>query len=147
MYKYKYPRAALTDDALVHTEENGMDYLLLIRRGTQPFKGSWALPGGFLNIDELLETACRRELKEETGLDIKKMTPFKAFDAIHRDPRQRTVTFVFSAKLPEKTVVKGADDADGARWFPLNNLPDLAFDHLEIVKDFFKKNSSIPSEL
>jgi 8-oxo-dGTP diphosphatase len=138
MYKYKYPRAAITVDALVYTEEEGAASVLLVRRGSQPFKGSWALPGGFLNIDERLETACKRELQEETGLEVEHMIPFRAFDAVHRDPRQRTVTFVFSAKLPEKAEVKGADDADSAAWFPLNDLPELAFDHLEIVKDFFE---------
>jgi 8-oxo-dGTP diphosphatase len=102
MYNYKYPRPALTVDALVYVKENSSFSVLLIQRGIEPFKGKWALPGGFVNMDELLETACKRELEEETGLHVGKMTQFKTFDAIDRDPRHRTISVVFSAQLPEK---------------------------------------------
>ena len=137
MYSYKYPRPALTVDALVYVEENGTFSVLLIQRGIEPFKGKWALPGGFVNMDELLETACKRELEEETGLKVDKMTQFKTFDAINRDPRHRTISVVFSAQLPEKAKVKGNDDAASAKWFPINNLPEMAFDHREILAEFF----------
>ena len=141
MYNYKYPRPALTVDALVYVKENGSFSVLLIQRGIEPFKGKWALPGGFVNMDELLETACKRELEEETGLQVAQMTQFKTFDAIDRDPRHRTISVVFSAKLPEKTEVKGNDDAAHAKWFPIKNLPEMAFDHREILEEFFSNRS------
>jgi len=137
MYSYKYPRPALTVDAIVFvTDENGTS-VLLIERGIEPFKGHWALPGGFVNIDELLETACKRELKEETGLEVKSMEQFKAYDAINRDPRHRTISVIYSTEISQKAKVKGSDDAAHAKWFPVNNLPDMAFDHSKILSDFF----------
>ncbi|SHE94600.1 8-oxo-dGTP diphosphatase [Mariniphaga anaerophila] len=137
MYSYKYPRPALTVDALVYVKEESDIFVLLIQRGIEPFKGMWALPGGFVNMDELLETACKRELEEETGLQVKKMDQFKAFDAINRDPRHRTISVVFSVQLPEKTDVKGGDDAASAKWFSVNNLPEMAFDHRKILEEYF----------
>lgn len=137
MYSYKYPRPALTVDALVYVKENGSFSVLLIQRGIEPFKGKWALPGGFVNMDELLETACKRELEEETGLQVEQMTQFKTFDAVDRDPRHRTISVVFSAQLPEKAEVKGNDDAAHAKWFSINHLPEMAFDHREILGEFF----------
>lgn len=137
MYSYKYPRPALTVDAIVYfNDENGTS-ILLIERGIEPFKGKWALPGGFVNIDELLETACKRELKEETGLEVKKMEQFKTYDAINRDPRHRTISVIYSAEISQKAEVIGGDDAAHAKWFPVNDLPEMAFDHSEILRDFF----------
>lgn len=138
MYSYKYPRPAVTVDALVYTKENGLLSVLLIQRGTEPFKGKWALPGGFADIDELLETACKRELFEETGVRAEKMKQFKTFDAIDRDPRHRTVSVVFSAELSHKVSAKGGDDAAAAKWFNTGNLPEMAFDHMKILKEFFE---------
>ncbi len=142
MYSYKYPRPALTVDALVYTLENNTLYVLLIRRGIEPFLDKWALPGGFVNMNELLETACKRELKEETGLETEKMQQFKVFDAIERDPRHRTISIVFSAMLDERKEVKGGDDAAHAEWFPVNSLPEMAFDHREIIEQFIRNLSS-----
>ena len=141
MYIYKYPRPALTVDAIVYCRENGNPLILLIQRGQPPFKDKWALPGGFVNKNELLETACKRELYEETGLQLEKMNQFRTFDAIDRDPRHRTISVVFSAMVDEKTEVNGGDDAAQAGWFPFDHLPELAFDHRMIIGDFFHAGS------
>ena len=139
MYSYKYPRPALTVDAIVFFQNQRKTYVLLIERGNEPFKNKWALPGGFVNMDELLETACIRELQEETGLKVTQMQQFKAYDKIDRDPRGRTISVVFSARLNNEQKVTGGDDAAHARWFSLDELPPLAFDHQKILDDFFLK--------
>jgi 8-oxo-dGTP diphosphatase len=138
MYTYNYPRAALTVDAIVFVKEENSVSVLLIERGRDPFKNKWALPGGFIEMDETLETACKRELLEETGLKVDKMTQFKTYDAIDRDPRHRTISVVYFAELDKKQHVKGDDDASRAEWFPISNLPELAFDHKQILEEFFK---------
>lgn len=137
MYSYKYPRAALTVDAIVYFVEEKTPKVLLIERGRDPFKNKWALPGGFIELDERLEQACIRELEEETGLEVNEMKQFRAYDAVDRDPRHRTISVVFSVKLDAEQKVKGSDDASNAAWFSLDELPDLAFDHAQILKDFF----------
>ena len=138
MYTYRYPRAALTVDAIVFVKSGKETSILLIERGREPFKNRWALPGGFIEMDETLEQACIRELEEETGLQIEKMQQFGAYDAINRDPRHRTISVVYSVELKEQKPVKGSDDAAQAKWFSLEDLPELAFDHAEILADFFK---------
>jgi 8-oxo-dGTP diphosphatase len=138
MYTYQYPRAAVTTDALVFVTEENEKYILLIERGNEPFKNKWAIPGGFIEMDETLEDACKRELDEETGLKVDKMVQFKTYDAVDRDPRHRTISTVFFAELDKKQHVKGGDDAARAEWFPISNLPELAFDHEQIIKEFFK---------
>lgn len=137
MYTYKYPRPALTVDALVYSQNNKKTQVLLIKRGQEPFEGKWALPGGFVNMDELLERACIRELHEETGMKVEKMQQFNVYDGIDRDPRHRTISVVHTVKLPGIQDVKGGDDAAQASWFYLDELPELAFDHHVILKDFF----------
>lgn len=141
MYSYKYPRVALTTDAIVFVTENNSTFVLLIKRGREPFKNRWALPGGFIEMDETLETACKRELEEETKLQVAKMKQFKTYDAINRDPRHRTISVVFSAELNEKQNVIGSDDASDAKWFSITELPELAFDHAVILKDFFSEKA------
>lgn len=137
MYSYKYPRAAVTTDALVFVKEGKEIFVLLVERGNEPFKNKWALPGGFIEMDEILETACKRELQEETGLVVDKMTQFKTYDAVDRDPRHRTISVIYYAELDKKEQVKGGDDAARAAWFTVSDLPELAFDHLQILQEFF----------
>lgn len=137
MYSYKYPRAALTVDAVVFVKQNSNIWVLLIERGRDPYKNKWALPGGFIEMDETLEQACIRELEEETGLKVETMLQFRAYDAIDRDPRHRTISVVHSVQLDEKMPVLGSDDASRAEWFLINDLPALAFDHAKILNDFF----------
>ncbi len=141
MYSYKYPRAALTVDAIVFVRKENYTSVLLIQRGNEPFKDQWARPGGFVDMDETLEQACIRELEEETGLRVDNMNQFHAYDAIDRDPRHRTISIVFSVELEEKQSVIGGDDASKAEWFAINELPNLAFDHQLILKDFFPDRS------
>ena len=137
MYTYNYPRAALTVDAIVFVKEGNAFFVLLIERGREPFKNTWALPGGFIEMDETLETACKRELLEETGLSVDKMTQFKTYDAIDRDPRHRTISVIYFTELNEKKEVNGGDDAARAGWFPVSDLSELAFDHRQILEEFF----------
>lgn len=124
----------LTADCVVFgCREDGSRSLLLVLRGNEPYKGMWALPGGFMEMDETLEACARRELQEETGLTLSApMTELGSFSRVDRDPRGRTVTVAFVA-MTELSTVKGSDDAAAAQWFSINDLPPLAFDHLEIV--------------
>lgn len=135
-YTYKYPRAALTTDALILKKHIGE--ILLIQRGIEPFKGKWALPGGFVEMDELLADACKRELMEETGLVVEKLEQFQVFDKVDRDPRGRTISVVFYGFVEKDADVKGGDDAAEAAWFKLDALPELAFDHDQVIDVFFK---------
>ncbi len=138
-FSYTYPRPALTVDALVAAGAADRVKILLIRRGKDPYAGMWALPGGFVDMEETLERACLRELKEETGMVLPAMQQFRVFDAPGRDPRHRTISVVFYAFIPDEMPVKGGDDASEAAWFSHNELPPLAFDHGEIISCFLKK--------
>lgn len=133
MYTYNYPRAAVTVDAILISSRNSV---LLIERGREPFKGKWALPGGFIEMDEELETACRRELEEETGLRVGEMKQFRAYGGVNRDPRHRTISVLFYAFTDDELIANAGDDAAKAQWFPLNQLPELAFDHQQILEEF-----------
>ena len=145
MYTYTYPRPAVTVDAIILTDA---DEILLIQRGREPFQGKWALPGGFADIDETLEEACRRELLEETGISVGQLEQYRVFDAINRDPRHRTLTLAFYAFLPGKKDPFAGDDAAQAQWFSIHDLPPLAFDHELIIsgftRDFLPKVSKRP---
>jgi 8-oxo-dGTP diphosphatase len=135
MYIYKYPRPSLTVDAVVFLNEDDILKILLIKRKHPPYEDCWALPGGFVDMDESLEVAAKRELKEETGLGGIELTQLAAFGDVDRDPRGRTVSIVFYGETTiNNSTVKGNDDAAEAEWFDINNLPDLAFDHAKIVK-------------
>ena len=133
-YTYKYPRPAVTADCIVITR--GADpKVLLIQRGDQPFKGGWAFPGGFMNMDETTEQCAIRELEEETGLRLSKIQQIGAYSKVDRDPRGRTITVAYLAIIDAPIPVTGLDDAAKAEWWPLSDLPHLAFDHYDIMQD------------
>jgi len=136
-YTYKYPRPAVTADCIVITRE-AEPKVLLIQRGDQPFKGGWAFPGGFMNMDETTERCAIRELEEETGLKVSKVNQIGAYSKVERDPRGRTVTVAYLAIVDAPIAVNGQDDASKAQWFPLSALPELAFDHADIMQDAIK---------
>lgn len=123
----------LTVDAVIFVKEEKDLRILLIKRNNEPFKDRWALPGGFLEDDEPLVDGARRELEEETGLKPKDLWQIKAFGAPDRDPRGRIISIAFLGILEATEEVKGNDDAVEAKWFPLSNLPELAFDHSKII--------------
>ena len=141
-YTYKYPRPAVTADCIVITKE-AEPKVLLIERGEEPFKGCWAFPGGFMNMDETTEQCAIRELEEETNLKVSEVHQIGAYSKVDRDPRGRTVTVVYLAIIDTPMTIKGQDDAAKAQWFPLTALPELAFDHDEIVRDAIKKYNEI----
>ena len=133
-HTYQYPRAALTVDCAVFGFDDGELKLLLIQRGLEPFKGRWALPGGFVRVDETLDEAARRELAEEAGLKDVWLEQLYTFSAVDRDPRERVVSVAHYA-LVKLTAhdAKAATDAADAKWFPVSRVPKLAFDHAEIL--------------
>ena len=133
-YTYKYPRPAVTTDCVVFTQEEEPK-VLLIQRGNEPYKGCWAFPGGFMNMEETAEECAVRELKEETGLTVNRIRQIGAYSKVDRDPRGRTVSIAYLAIVDTPTAVSGMDDAAKAAWFPLASLPDLAFDHQDIMAD------------
>lgn len=133
-YTYKYPRPAVTTDCVVFTKEEEPK-VLLIQRGNEPYKGCWAFPGGFMNMEETAEECAVRELKEETGLTVKQIQQIGAYSKVDRDPRGRTISIAYLAIVDAPTAVSGMDDAAKAAWFPLASLPDLAFDHQDIMTD------------
>ena len=127
----------MTADCVVITKED-TPQVLLIQRGFEPFKGCWALPGGFMNMDETTEQCAIRELEEETGLKISDVRQIGAFSKIDRDPRGRTITVAYLAIVDAPLEVKGLDDAAKAQWFLLSALPPLAFDHADILREAIK---------
>ena len=133
-YTYKYPRPAVTADCVVMTNEP-QPKVLLIQRGSDPFKGAWAFPGGFMNMDETTEECAIRELEEETGLKVSELHQIGAYSKVDRDPRGRTITVAYLAIIASPQEVKGMDDAAKAEWFPITELPHLAFDHYDIMSD------------
>lgn len=133
-YTYKYPRPAVTGDCIVITKAADAK-VLLIQRGDDPYKGCWAFPGGFMNMDETTEQCAIRELEEETGLKVNEVHQIGAYSKVDRDPRGRTITVAYLAIIDKPISVIGQDDAAKAEWWPINSLPQLAFDHDEIIAD------------
>ena len=141
-YTYKYPRPSVTADCIVITKE-AEPKVLLIKRGSESFKGGWAFPGGFMNMDETTEQCAVRELEEETGLRVAKVHQIGSYSKIDRDPRGRTVTVAYLAIVDEPKDVSGQDDAAKAEWWPLSDLPHLAFDHYDIMQDAIRKYKEV----
>ena len=140
MVSYVHPRAALTVDCVVFGLDEGGLKVLLIERALEPFAGRWALPGGFVRVDETLEDAARRELAEETGLTRVFLEQLYTFGAIARDPRERVVTVAWYAlvRLGDHRV-QAATDARDAAWFAVDALPRLAFDHAAITEQALRR--------
>lgn len=134
MYQYEYPHPAVTTDIVIFTIRDNQLKLLLIMRGGEPYKGQWALPGGFVQLDEDLESGARRELEEETGVSGVFLEQLYTFGSVARDPRERVITVSYYALAPsDKIVLQAATDAEAVGWFSMDELPKLAFDHQKIV--------------
>ena len=133
-YTYKYPRPAVTADCVVMTKVS-VPQVLLIERGADPYKGYWAFPGGFMNMDETTEQCAIRELEEETGMKVTDLQQIGAYSKVDRDPRGRTITVAYLTIVDTPLAVTGQDDAAKAEWWPIDALPPLAFDHEDIMKD------------
>ena len=141
MYTYQYPRVANSVDVVLIKDLTSGGQLLLIRRGNDPFKGKFALPGGFIDVDESLESAALRELEEETGIGGIKLTQIHTFSAPDRDPRGRIISTAYGAILDEKNDYQPEPDSDATQacWVYLSELPPLAFDHFTIIETALKK--------
>jgi len=134
-HNYKFPRAALTVDCVVFGLDDEDLKVLLIQRDLEPFAGKWALPGGFVHVDETLDQAARRELQEEAGLTKVFLEQLYTFGDLNRDPRERVVTVAYYSLVNIRDHrVQSATDARNAAWFPVLDMPTLCFDHKKIVK-------------
>ncbi|MEN6386659.1 MAG: NUDIX hydrolase [Phycisphaerales bacterium] len=142
-YIYEWPRPMVTVDAIVFNTAGAKPRLLMIRRGNEPYKGKWAFPGGFVDMDEELQAAVVRELQEETGLTGVKLKQFHTFGKCGRDPRGRNITIAFMG-ITKTEQIKGGDDAAEAKWYEIDALPEnLAFDHKDVADlaiKHFKEN-------
>ena len=139
-YTYPYPHPAVTVDVCLFTILDDQLKILLIKRGLELYKGDWALPGGFVQIDENLDQAVQRELEEETGAKGFNFEQFATFGQVDRDPRERVISVDYFALAPaEHVLLTAATDADEAAWFSIDELPDLAFDHAGIINKAVKR--------
>lgn len=131
-----FERPSVTTDILVFSIRESILSVLLVQRNEEPFENFWALPGGFVRMDEDLETGARRELSEETNISDIPIKQLGAYGAVGRDPRERVITVVFIALVPsDDLVARAGTDAKNARWYPIDELPPLAFDHQQILND------------
>jgi 8-oxo-dGTP diphosphatase len=132
-YTYDFERPMVTADCIIINHSN---HVLLIKRKNDPFAGSWAFPGGFVEMDEDIEESAVRELEEETSLTGIVLQQFKTYGKPGRDPRGRTITVVFYGDAPDEIHFRANDDAAEAAWFHIHSLPSLAFDHGDIFQEF-----------
>jgi 8-oxo-dGTP diphosphatase len=134
-FSYPYPHPAVTTDVVVFTIRDGRLSTLLVRRANPPHQGEWALPGGFLDIDEDLDACAARELAEETGINGVYLEQLYTFGATHRDPRERVISVTYYALVPQDALAtpRAASDAADVGWHAFDDLPQLAFDHAEII--------------
>ena len=137
-YCYKYPHPAVTADCVIFSDVENNIKVLLIQRGNNPYKGKWAFPGGFMDIYENAEECALRELEEETGLKDIRLEQFYTFTDVNRDPRERVISVAFWG-ITKTSEIKGNDDAIDARWFSLDKIPSLAFDHDLMLKKALEK--------
>lgn len=138
VYTYKYPHPAVTTDCVVFGFDGKELKVLLIERGMEPYKGMWAFPGGFLRMNETAEECAKRELKEETGLELTKVRELGSFSGVNRDPRERVISIAFYS-LARHSAVRGGDDASKAKWWAVDDIPQLAFDHDYILRQAMKR--------
>ncbi len=129
-----FPKPSVTVDVVIMTLLDHEFQVLLIKRRLPPYRGRWAIPGGFVHIDESLEDAARRELAEETGVTQVYLEQLYTFGEPQRDPRGRVISVAYFALVPSQVAITGGSDAREARWWPIKKLPSLAFDHTRIVQ-------------
>lgn len=135
-YTYYYPKPSVTTDCILLRQNKHID-ILLVKRKHDPFCGKWALPGGFVEIDEDLEEGAKRELLEETSIEHIELEQFKTYGKPGRDPRGRTISVVYFGFVNEnENELIAGDDAAEVLWFDLDSLPHLAFDHNKIINEF-----------
>lgn len=135
-YIYEWPRPMVTVDAVILRRMENDTQVLLIKRGDEPFKDCWSLPGGFIEMDEELEDAAARELKEEAGISGVKLEQMRTYGTVGRDPRGRQISVVFRGMLKSEKRIKAGDDAADVKWFSIRKLPKkMGFDHRRIIKD------------
>jgi 8-oxo-dGTP diphosphatase len=130
----EFSKPAVTVDVVLMTLRDNDLQVLLIKRDHAPYRGRWAIPGGFVHLNETLEAAARRELKEETGVTHVYLEQLYTFGDPQRDPRGHVISVAYIALVPAPVEVKGGSDAREARWWPIKQLPPLAFDHTRIVQ-------------
>ncbi len=138
-FTYRFPRPAVTVDCIIfRIYPDEITEVLLIKRANEPFKNKWALPGGFINIDEEIEHAAKRELFEETGIIHHTLEQLFTIGTVGRDPRHRTISIIYGGLFNSATMkINAGDDAKEAAWFRIDNLPPLAFDHNNIIRKTF----------
>lgn len=142
-YEYEYPHPAVTVDVVIFTVRNDELKVLLIKRALEPFIGSWALPGGFVDLEEGLVDAAKRELQEETGVAAAYLEQLYTFGDPNRDPRERVISVAYYALMPSDALeIRAASDAEGVGWFSIDDLPGLAFDHREILDTALERLSA-----
>jgi|SRR5690606_6153193 len=133
------PKIFVTVDVVLFRKMNSSYEILLIQRLNEPFKDYWALPGGFVDENEELETAAKRELFEETDIQLFQVKQIKAYGNPTRDPRHHTISVAFMGEIDSLAEAKAKDDAKAVKWFSIEELPALAFDHAEIIRDTIEK--------